>query len=87
MAKRVWYLKPGATFKRFWADLNYVERRQYKAQRWIPVRWLRRAIDEWCYLAALESRRSSPVVARAVLHHVATTKDRGLVPMFLTGKE
>lgn len=107
MAKRVWYLKPGAAFKRFWADLNFVERRQYKAQRTVPARWHFKALNNeleklysrttisslvyannpWGVLAARESFKPSKTTAKAVADHVATAKGRGLVLMFLTGKE
>lgn len=58
MAKRAWYLKPGVAFKRFWADLNYVERRRYMAQRTVPTRWAWKSINR-----ALEQIYSQPVIS------------------------
>lgn len=107
MAKRAWYLKPGAAFAEFWEDLNYVERRRYMAQRTVPTRWYFKAVNNaleqlynrttifslvyannpWGVLAARESTRPSKSTATAVADLVATAKNRGLVPMFLTGKE
>jgi hypothetical protein len=99
MAKRVWYLKPGVAFKQFWADLNHVERRQYMAQRQVPVRWTWKFIDhtlEQIYSQTTISEliyRNNPflafppsaLVAQVVEDYVALAEFRSL--LFLTGKE
>lgn len=89
MAKRAWYLKPGAVFAEFWEDLNYVERRRYMAQRTVPTRWrpINRAADLWGYWAAQENPKASKNASWVVDYAIKKAQQGRLVPMFLMGKE